>query len=993
MQTKIWDFLLLVVFALALAGGGYCGWRLHESQPSLPANFLAAEKEYGVNIDLTRYDAPGLAERLAELHAAGLVWLRQPANWADLEPAPGQFTWEAFDRIVAAVAQENRQAGVPLKLIVVLQTSPAWARPADTSSPMTPPAELRHWGDFVYAFAARYGEQLDYYQIWHEPNLSANWGNTFVSTTAYGDLLREAALNLRAADPEAIILSAALAATLEEGPLNLNEVIYLDRLYQAKAAPWFDVVGAEAYGLGFPPDHPPQADLLNFRRVELLRRVMLAHGDADTPVWAVAFGWNALPPDWSGQPSPWSYDTAPLQATRTAEAITQARQHWPWLGPMLAVCWDKTGLAADDPLQGFSLQDTPPVYEAFRAAARSTTVATPGHYPATHPSGQYSPGWRFALSRADPPHNTPRTLTIPFEGTRLDLGINPGPYRGQLWVTVDGGPANALPQDDQGRSYALLYDPLRKSRLVTLARHMPFGPHRAVIEAEGGWGQWPIGGWTVAAEPDIRPWQNGLWAAVGLALVSGLGWLWRGPASSVRLLLAWSGRLITFYTTLGERAQVALTFTLAVAFYVAPGWFGVALLLPTILLILLRPDLGLVLVAFSLSFFQSPKQLPFAAFSPVELLLALSTAGFILRALFSYLSAPTSRWGVWIAHPADRPILALVLLALAATLAAENFGASLYEWRVIIFEAALFYFLVRSGPDTPPDGAHWAWRLGDGFVAGAVLQASISLYFYFWVGRAIEAEGVRRALALSDGSPNNLALFLDRAWPILLAAAIFSGRGGAKQWLYRAGLVVVSVALYLTFSKGALLVGMPVSVLVMGLLYARRQGRGRVAVMLAVIALALVPLSQTERFRSMLDFSQGSTTFFRLKLWQAALTMWSDHWWLGVGLDNFLYQYRTHYMLPEAWQEPNLSHPHNLLLDFGTRLGVGGVLILLWLQLLFWRSAWRLYQRQPQPLILGLIGSMAVFLSHGAVDNSYFLVDLAFIFSLTLGVMVGLERQ
>jgi O-antigen ligase len=118
--------------------------------------------------------------------------------------------------------------------------------------------------------------------------------------------------------------------------------------------------------------------------------------------------------------------------------------------------------------------------------------------------------------------------------------------------------------------------------------------------------------------------------------------------------------------------------------------------------------------------------------------------------------------------------------------------------------------------------------------------------------------------------------------------------------------------------------------------------------------------------------------------------MLANHWPLGVGLDNFLYQYRTRYILPEAWQEPNLSHPHNLILDFGTRLGLGGIGVLLWLQVAFWRNARRLYQNMPTALLLGLMGSMVVFLAHGLVDNSYFLVDLAFVFFLTTGVVQGM---
>ena len=205
---------------------------------------------------------------------------------------------------------------------------------------------------------------------------------------------------------------------------------------------------------------------------------------------------------------------------------------------------------------------------------------------------------------------------------------------------------------------------------------------------------------------------------------------------------------------------------------------------------------------------------------------------------------------------------------------------------------------------------------------------------------------------------------------------------------------MTGLALYLTYSKGALLLGVPASLLAMLLLYLLRQPQVNwrklawaITGGLLLVVLGLIPLSQTARFRSTLDMSEGSTAFFRIKLWQASLAMLRDHWPLGVGLDNFLYQYRTHYILPEAWQEPDLNHPHNLLLDFGTRLGIGGILLLLWLQIGYWQRAWWLYRRQFSPLLLGLMGSMVVFLAHGMVDNSYFLVDLAFAFFLNVGLL------
>jgi hypothetical protein len=51
-----------------------------------------------------------------------------------------------------------------------------------------------------------------------------------------------------------------------------------------------------------------------------------------------------------------------------------------------------------------------------------------------------------------------------------------------------------------------------------------------------------------------------------------------------------------------------------------------------------------------------------------------------------------------------------------------------------------------------------------------------------------------------------------------------------------------------------------------------------------------------------------------------------------------------------------------------------------------------LEDRDLRALLLGLMASMVALLAHGLIDNSYFLVDLAFVFFLTLGIVARMER-
>jgi len=242
-------------------------------------------------------------------------------------------------------------------------------------------------------------------------------------------------------------------------------------------------------------------------------------------------------------------------------------------------------------------------------------------------------------------------------------------------------------------------------------------------------------------------------------------------------------------------------------------------------------------------------------------------------------------------------------------------------------------------------------------------------------------------------SPRRLGTAVNRrCWVVSLPSTGSSGRCGRRQALYALALVPVTLALLLSFSRGALLLGLPVAVLVMGW---RAGGRYRWVALALVVAgaLALVPLLRVPRFASMLDLQQGST-FFRLELWRSSLALIREHPWFGVGPGNFLEAYRTRYVLPSAWQEFNLEHPHNVYLDHWTRLGLLGVLAGLAVQVAFFKA------QSPKPksqrsrpeassISLGLAGSMAALLAHGLVDNTLFFPDLALVFFLTLALAGG----
>jgi len=950
-QGLAW-LVLGVGLAALLAGGAAAAWlRLPPVEGPMPFLPLAADKSLGVNADLSRYDAAGREQALMAMEAAGFRWLRQRFPWDVIEPQPGAYDWTAWDLLVEDVARHN------LKLIAVLDGSPAWARAGeDADNPLAPPVETRDFGEFVAAFAARYGGWIDYYQLWDEPNIAPHWGAREIDPAAYARLLREGAIRLRAADPGAVVLLAALAPNVEAGGANLSDLLFLDALYRQGAEEWFDLVAAQPYPFEDPPDAPAEAGRLTWRRVALLRQVMEAHGDVETAVWAVSFGLTGA------------------TAEAIAAAVAQARAEWPWTGPMLWAAWSPA-----DPHGQYALVDAGgrpgPTYQALRTQAMAPIVAWPGVYPADHPSGRYEGDWRVTPWGADIGGSGDR-LAISFHGTRLDLIVRRGEYRAFLFVAVDGQPANALPRDEQGRAYVVLYDPLLETEAVTLARDLPDGDHLAEIAAERGWGQWAVVGWRVWREaPRPLPWLPitlSLACAIVLALT-----VWRGRSglSSLPPLLS---SLLTRYRALDDRLALALTAGAAVLLYAMVGTLPTLAALGLLaLLLFLRPEMGLPLIAFALPFYQPGRPLLGKLFSMVEILTVLTAVGWVLH------GAGGRRQGGARFTALDWGVVALVGVGAASLLWAEHLREAAREFRTVVLEGAIFYGLLR----VMVRERHDVWRVTDAWLLGAAAIALVGLCQWLLGENLIAAEGVWRVKGFY-GSPNNLALYLGRALPCGIALALW-GQDRRRRWFWGLAALLMAAALFLTYSRGAWLVGVPAALLFLAAM------RGRRALVMAaggllVAALVVVWVVGTGRLTSLLDRSEG-TTFFRLQLWRSSLTMIRDHPLLGVGLDNFLYQYRTRYVLPTAWEEFNLSHPHNLVFDFWLRLGLPGLAVLLWLLVAFFRTGFQAYRHLPagdqRLLVLSLMAGMVNFVAHGLVDNAFFLVDLAFVFVLMVALV------
>jgi polysaccharide biosynthesis protein PslG len=291
----------------------------------------------GVNTFLEQEVDSDLRRRTVEMiRDAGIGWMRQQFPWDNIEPVQkgryidrvvGVDTWEKYDAIVALSEEYGP------RLIVRLDTSPPWARPG-VEWPATPPENLDDYGDFVEAVARRYRGRIEHYQIWNEPNLTSEWGHRPVNAAEYVELLRVAYTRIKSADPDAYVISAALAPTIEESSSAMNDLKYLDEMYRLGAGQYFDILSVQAYGLrSGPDDRRVEDDDVNFSRPRLIREVMVRHGDAQKPIWAAEVGWNAQPESVT-KPAIFGRVSEETQSRYTVRALERAREEWPWMGVM-----------------------------------------------------------------------------------------------------------------------------------------------------------------------------------------------------------------------------------------------------------------------------------------------------------------------------------------------------------------------------------------------------------------------------------------------------------------------------------------------------------------------------------------------------------------------------------------------------------------------------------------------------------------------------------
>lgn len=326
---------------------------------------------YGIYPDPSNYSS-----NISNVQDLGLGWVKMQMPWKDVEFAPGEPHWGAWDSRIEAY----HEAGI--NVLLVLTKAPNWARPADDDRGVEGlPENPQTYVTFVLSVTERYSGKVQAIEVWDQQNLYYMVGGQGrVSAANYMELLGATYDAVKAEHPEITVVSGGLVPTGAPLPWAVDDRVYLRQMYALGLKDHCDAVGAMPSGFANPPDSLwPEGDLPNqgyddhpsffFRNtMEDYRRIIIDAGDEDKKIWATEFGWAVWRCTLDDRFTYAKQTSLEEQAQYIRRAYEMGKA-WGWVGAMFLWNLDYALTAPNTELANFSILDSggpTPAYEAVR---------------------------------------------------------------------------------------------------------------------------------------------------------------------------------------------------------------------------------------------------------------------------------------------------------------------------------------------------------------------------------------------------------------------------------------------------------------------------------------------------------------------------------------------------------------------------------------------------------------------------------------------------
>ncbi|WP_309380931.1 GH39 family glycosyl hydrolase [Cerasicoccus frondis] len=249
---------------------------------------------YGTVAHLKGMDDQDRELMLDLIKRGGLGWIREGFLWHQMEKAPGEWTTERYDDLMARSLKHG------ICVLPVLCFGTPWAA-IDSSLPdgkryrAQPKAEA--WQNYIRTMIARYGEHVHAWEIWNEPNLKTFW-QPEPNAPAYAELMSQASATIREVAPGDTIITSGFSpcqSYLPDAP-NQDEELFVRELVKYRPLP-FDALGDHPYtsyqhGVSLARTE----ECFNINLGNALRGLDEAVDDVDSyPMWLTEMGVSTIP--------------------------------------------------------------------------------------------------------------------------------------------------------------------------------------------------------------------------------------------------------------------------------------------------------------------------------------------------------------------------------------------------------------------------------------------------------------------------------------------------------------------------------------------------------------------------------------------------------------------------------------------------------------------------------------------------------------------------
>lgn len=227
--------------------------------------------------------AQDLDKQIQVLKDAGVTDVRIAVPWVYIQPtSPDSYDWSKMDAVIDKLHAEG------FSITASVTGNPVW-----NGIPLAGAPSPDTYASFVGATAERYAGKISAYEVWNEPNGALFY--TPVSPESYTELLKAAYASIKENDPDAIVVGGVLGSVTTFPGVSMAPQEFLDRMYQAGAAGYFDALSFHPYHYTTPFSQGGGIANSPMEQVKALRALMNANGDADKLIWATEYGVPTTP--------------------------------------------------------------------------------------------------------------------------------------------------------------------------------------------------------------------------------------------------------------------------------------------------------------------------------------------------------------------------------------------------------------------------------------------------------------------------------------------------------------------------------------------------------------------------------------------------------------------------------------------------------------------------------------------------------------------------